>query len=319
MNAPEQQSPEQQQGSSRSMRLAVVGIVLVALLGVVAFVSRGHESPAGNGAHDRGASQALANGVFTLWVIAMIVGALMLAYTMSIKKRDSTRADFRVKPLLMSLLFFAGVVIALVFAYNHLGNRHQVQPQTPKINFGTTKGKKDNGKLKDLNNPHSPAFQWPIAAGIFALILGVSLTALIASKRRRDKLVREVTLHQELMSLLDDTLDDLRAESDPRRAVIAAYARMEKILGAHGYARRPSEAPGEYLSRVLVDLRITEEATSKLTSLFERAKFSEHAIGPEAKEEAIDALVELREQLRVIDRFEDAPELHPTEIPGGAT
>ena len=34
--------------------------------------------------------------------------------------------------------------------------------------------------------------------------------------------------------VLDETLDDLRAETDPRRAVIAAYARMERALAAFG-------------------------------------------------------------------------------------
>ena len=33
-------------------------------------------------------------------------------------------------------------------------------------------------------------------------------------------------------SLLDDALDDLRAEADPRRAIIAAYARLERVLAA---------------------------------------------------------------------------------------
>ena len=38
--------------------------------------------------------------------------------------------------------------------------------------------------------------------------------------------------------MLDETLDDLRNEADPRKAVIAAYARMEKILAGHGLGRR---------------------------------------------------------------------------------
>jgi hypothetical protein len=38
-----------------------------------------------------------------------------------------------------------------------------------------------------------------------------------------DKLVAE------LAALLDDTLDDLRAEPDPRRAIVAAYAHMELV------------------------------------------------------------------------------------------
>lgn len=310
-------SEPERQPWSRSTRLALVGIALTILLGVVAFVSKGHVSPAGTDAHNRGASQALANVVFTLFVIAMVVGALLLVYMQSARKRDSRRAEFRLKPLLMSLAFFAAVVIAMVFAYHHLGNNKGIQQRGKSLSGNKAAHSKSKKKLKVPANPQTPSFNWYLAGGIFALIFALSLTTLIASNRRRSKIVREVTVTQELMAMLDETLDDLRNEADPRKAVIAAYARMERILAAHDLARRPSEAPLEYLARVLVDLRVTEEAVSKLTSLFERAKFSEHEIGVDAKEEAIDALVTLRDQLRVIDRYVDPPELHPTEVPSG--
>lgn len=307
-----------QQRSSRSMRLTIVGIVLIVLLGIVALVSRGHVSPAGGGAHDRGASQALANGVFTLWIIAMLVGVGLLGYTMSVKKRDSKRETFRIKPLLFSLLFFAAVVIGMVIGFNKLGNKNQRQLQAP-VAIGTKHLKKgDKTKLEKALNPHDPSFNWYIAGGVFAAIFGLSLTALIASQRRRSKLVREITATQELLAMLDETLDDLRNEADPRKAVIAAYARMEKILAGHGLGRRPSEAPLEYLGRVLTELRVSEDAVTKLTALFERAKFSEHEIGPEAKDEAIDALLELRDQLRAVNDPREKPALLPEEVPGGA-
>jgi hypothetical protein len=311
-------SEPERQSSSRSMRLVVVGIVLTVLLGIVALVARGHESPAGNGAHDRGASQMLADATFTIWILAMIAGALMLAYTLSVKKRDKRAEEFRIKPLLVSLLFFAAVVIGMVFAYNQLGSPKPRQ-QNALAHIGKGASKADKAKIEKAKNPQSPSFTWEIAAGIFALVFALSATALVASHRRRSKLVKEITVTQELMAMLDETLDDLRNEADPRKAVIAAYARMEKILAAHDLPRKPSEAPLEYLQRVLVDLSVTEDAVSKLTALFERAKFSEHEIGPEAKEEAIDALVELRDQLRVLDRYEDPPALLPSEVPGGAT
>lgn len=314
MNAPGQQS------SSRTMRLAIVGIALIVLLGIVALVSRGHVSPAGNGAHDRGASQALANAVFTLWIIAMIAGVGLLAYMLSVKKRDTGRESFRIKPLLLSLCFFAAVVIGLVFAYNHIGKANPTQPRINPARLGPTHvSKGDRAKLQKALNPHEPSFNWYIAAGVLAAIFGLSITALIASSRKRSKLVREITATQELLAMLDETLDDLRNEADPRKAVIAAYARMEKILAGHGLGRRASEAPLEYMHRVLIDLRVSEDAVAKLTSLFERAKFSEHAIGPEDKGEAIDALVELRDQLRAINEPVDKPALRPEEIPGGAT
>lgn len=308
-------APPERQSSPRTMRFVIVGIVLTLLLGIVALVSRGHESPAGNGAHDRGASQGLANVVFTLWILAMIAGAILLAYTLSLKRKEKTKEEFRIKPLFTSLLFFAAVVIAMVFLYNNIGKKNPQQRINPAA-LGTKKLKKsDRAKLEAAKNPGSPAFQWEIAAGIFAIIAGLGVTALIASHRRRQKLVREITVAQELLAMLDETLDDLRAETDPRKAVIAAYARMEKILAAHDLARRPSEAPLEYLRRVLTELRVTEDAVTKLTTLFERAKFSEHEIGPEAKEEAIDALVSLRDDLRVIDNPVEKPQLRPQDVP----
>jgi heme/copper-type cytochrome/quinol oxidase subunit 4 len=302
--------PDEQQQSSRSMRLVVVGIVLAVLLGIVALVARGHESPAGSSSADRGASQGLANIVFTLWILAMIAGALLLAYTLSLKKRDRTRGEFRIKPLLFGLLFFGAVVIGLVFAYGQLGDQANRRPRVPPTALGNQHLKKgDRKKLEKALNPHSPSFNWEIAAGVFALIFALGATALIASHRRRSKLIRETTVAQEIMEMLDETLDDLRNETDPRKAVIAAYARMEKILAANDLPRQASEAPLEYLERVLIELRVTEEAVTKLTALFQRAKFSEHQIGPEAKGEAIDALVTLRDQLRVLNEPKDRPDL----------
>ena len=142
------------QQSSRSMRLTIVGIVLIVLLGIVALVSRGHVSPAGGGAHDRGASQALANGVFTLWIIAMLVGVGLLAYTMSIKRGDSKRETFRIKPLLFSLLFFAAVVIGMVIGFNKLGNKNPRQPQAP-VAIGTKHLKKGD-KTEARESAESP-------------------------------------------------------------------------------------------------------------------------------------------------------------------
>ena len=60
-----------------------------------------------------------------------------------------------------------------------------------------------------------------------------------------------------LADVLEETLDDLRAEQDPRRAVIAAYARMERALAAYGLPRNPSEAPDEYLQRIFADLEVS--------------------------------------------------------------
>ena len=60
----------------------------------------------------------------------------------------------------------------------------------------------------------------------------------------------------ELLAAVDLSLEDIENDPDPRRAVIRAYARMERALGSYGLARRPSETPLEYLARALTSLRV---------------------------------------------------------------
>ena len=102
--------------------------------------------------------------------------------------------------------------------------------------------------------------------------------------------------------MLDESLDDLRAEPDPRRAVIAAYARLERALAAYGLPRDPAEAPLEYLSRMLGELSVSARRPRGSPTLFERAKFSQHEVGPEMKEQAIDALEQVRDDSAAAER-----------------
>ncbi len=102
----------------------------------------------------------------------------------------------------------------------------------------------------------------------------------------------------DLASSIGDAIDDLEAEPDARRAVIAAYARMESVLARHGLRRRASETPVEYLRRILLGLTARADAVVRLTDLFELAKFSRHDITASMKGEAIGALLEIRDDLQ---------------------
>ena len=52
--------------------------------------------------------------------------------------------------------------------------------------------------------------------------------------------------------------------------MIAAYARLERVLAGHGLPRKPAEAPLEYLGRMLVDCRCPTGLHARLTELFEK-------------------------------------------------
>jgi hypothetical protein len=72
---------------------------------------------------------------------------------------------------------------------------------------------------------------------------------------------------------------------------------MEAGLAAAGLPRRPSEAPFEYAARVLETAFARPASVHRLTGLFERAKFSHHAIGQADRDQAIAALRAVRQEL----------------------
>ena len=138
---------------------------------------------------------------------------------------------------------------------------------------------------------------------IVLALLAIAIAAWDLSHRARRRRLEPLAepLVPALADVLEETLDDLRAEADPRRAVIAAYARMERALAAYGLPRNAAEAPDEYLQRIFADLEVSRRATSRLTALFTWAKFSSHDVAPEMKQEAIEALEAVREELRAAE------------------
>ena len=89
-------------------------------------------------------------------------------------------------------------------------------------------------------------------------------------------------------------LDALRREPDPRRAIIVAYAAMERSLSHAGLGRHSWEAPIEYLRRVLAGAMGAPRDVQTMTHLFEVAKFSEHPVDESMRSDAIGALERIR-------------------------
>lgn len=141
--------------------------------------------------------------------------------------------------------------------------------------------------------------RWDEVVVVLAALAAVGVAAAVARRRVRVAPLRLRRAERQAVSLaLDESLDDLRAEPDLRRAIVAAYARMERALAAGGLPRRPAEAPLEYLGRALLELETSAESVRRLTELFEWAKFSQHEPEPRMRDEAIDALAAVRDELR---------------------
>jgi hypothetical protein len=277
---------------------------VLALVAIVAVAATG--SVPGTTSDTRRPPDVLFDTVFSLLAVALIPAAVLLVYGLA--QRREVSAEYqrirRRNHVLVLLLFLVPVAFYLhglpkygqPTAEPGLAHGHPVTPGTPPTTPDGTQ--------------YEPRFAWLPVTVILTLLAGAAL-AWYLSSRRKTRRERDLDVTETLASALDDTLDDLRAEADPRRAVIAAYARLERALATQGFGRRPAETPEELLSRVLGRLEVTDDSIRRLTDLFERAKFSQHEVDSGMKEEAIAALEQVRDELRAAEaqRAEQAPRI----------
>jgi hypothetical protein len=281
--------------NARGTRLVLVGVGLFALLMIVAFASRaGFRTGGASSAPSQKYLDYAFSVFFVLWLLAIPVAA----YAWYLRGQEVIGAGaFKRRPFLqtISIVLVFGVITYVV---RRLHGLHGLNPfHRGRLGAASPKG--------GLHHPGAtqvePHFRWPVLVA-FALLFVAAAVVYVVSRRRRRRRVELVledpAVRAELAQAISDAIDDLEAEPDARRAVIAAYARMEAVLARHGLPRRPSETPWEYLGRVLIDLRARAEPVRRLTSLFERAKFSRHEIDAPMKREAIGALVDIRDDLR---------------------
>jgi hypothetical protein len=194
--------------------------------------------------------------------------------------------------ILVFMAVFTGIGY-FVITHGHFRERLQKQ----QAQQGQTRTRRPL-PLKALPARHAH-FQWPLAFGLGALVLLGGVWVVVRRDRRPEPPAPGGSVEEELARAIGSTIDDLRRERDARRAVIAAYANMERILASHGLARSRAEVPYEYLARVLRVLQVSESAVRSLTELFEYAKFSPHEIDEAMKEQAIESLVAVKEDLEL--------------------
>lgn len=276
-------------GPALATLAAVLGLVVL-----VAVASRGDTSFVA-GDESRRPSHLLIDTLVSLWIVMMAFGAvgavwLLLARKQSRYESAKQRRESRKRNLLAMIVFFAALVILLRVAENRLG---EGEGQEGRATVASRSATDQDG---DRYDP-----QFALLPVLVVLVLGIGAAGafLLADRARRRAMPPfDAGLVEALADVLDESIDDLRSEPDARKAVVAAYARLERALAAYGLPRRAAEAPAEYLDRILAGLQVSPGSIRRLTALFERAKFSQHDVDTGMKEEAIEALVTAREELR---------------------
>ena len=277
--------------------------------------------PSGHGSTNRGRWRLLPAGVAVVLLALVAVGSLRGPLGTG-RGRPSYPADLIDSLLLLLVLaILAGAVLGVIALWpgrnlgrvrrGPAGSWNLILPMAAILLvwlfrdlFGLGGGERDPAPTTTI--PSASTLEVPdpppasgvvplIVAGLaLAAMVGIVVAQLMADRRRRRP---PRTPAERLVELLDDTLEDLEREPDPRRAVIGAWARMEAGLAAAGLPRHPSEAPFEYAARVLETALARPGSVHRLTGLFERAKFSHHDIGQGDRDQAIAALRAVRQEL----------------------
>ncbi len=302
---------QESSGRARSPRAGVaVPVLLVLILTAIVAIAAAGSTPSGSG-RSTSPSDALLDTVFSLMIVALVVGLGVVVYAF-LHWREIEWSEPRRQYGLRSLAAFLAFAFALVLYVRARGLHLAFDPEQTPLDRGQN-GAPPPGLDAGSDPGYTFAFAWlPVLAVLVLAAIGVA--AFVLSARRRRPSPREATLATELASALDLSLDDLRAEADPRRAVIAAYARLERVLAAHGEARRAADTPEEHVSRVLSHLAVDPRAVRRLADLFVQAKFSPHEVDDRMKGDAIRALEQVRDELRAAVE-EPAVAPAPTEVP----
>ena len=90
---------------------------------------------------------------------------------------------------------------------------------------------------------------------------------------------------------------DLESIIDPREAVIACYAQMRRAAVSAGTKLDDSDTPVETLGRLLRRHRVSKSSSTRLTELFQKARFSPHQIDESMRREALEALEAVRAEM----------------------
>jgi hypothetical protein len=274
----------------RLLPLGAAVIVLLALAGIAS-----HGRPLAAGGRGSGPTATFFDYVATTLVLVAIVMLAVVAYAV-LGQRFAGGPPRRGHWHLVSMLLSLAGAIAIATLLLHTGfvkrfqkaaGRHPVRQQ----------GAATPTQAATQRNVRDPNLRWD-EIGIFVVLIAGTMVVLIARRQtKRTPRPWRIGRNEAVSLAIDESIDDLRNDPNLRRAIVAAYARMELALGRAGLARHPAEAPFEYVERALVSLDTSSASVHRLTALFESAKFSQHEPESTMRDEAIDALIAVRDEL----------------------
>ncbi len=147
---------------------------------------------------------------------------------------------------------------------------------------------------------HPPGSSWPVFA-LFAVVAMAAFALTWYHRRSRSPVPVFATPAPEPAAPLADALaageEALRADVDPRTAIIGCYAAMERSLAEAGSPAAAADTPAEVLARATAGGLVQSSWAGTLTGLFRRARYSRHPMTEADRATALGALAQVRADL----------------------
>ncbi len=264
-----------------NLRRRVIAIALVGWIGVVVVgAGRAPDSDEWISVPDLGAVGVAIFGLFVLVALAMLVFL-----------RPKDRAGFfprpKQSPWAWVLVAIVVVLVAIAFGPRELPGSGEAGEPGPVLiaeQGDITAGEDEGGGTT--------------GSDVAALLLVFVIVGAVLLRSRRHS-IRATTgvadqaselLEEDLAAAIDEATDHLQFTAEPRMAVLASYASLERAFAERGWRRQPAETPAEYLARVLAAVPLLAAPAVQLGLLYELARFSDHPITDNDRQRAAGAL-----------------------------
>ena len=295
--------------SRRRLLLAALGLAVTVLITLVVLAARSSSLQAGDGPPNAGPVIAIVHVIEIVGIALEVLAILILIVVFRLARRrdeddddepyqEPVRVHWLVR--LLSSLLPPLVLTALIVAITRSRPVDRPLELAPIGDFGASPG--SGGFVEQVVTNLGLSWWEVLIAVVLAIVAFVAILrafrtyrAPVSTPDEEPEVLRQTSA---LASAVGAGLRDARLEPDPRRAVITAYATMERMLAAQGWPRREVEAPLEYMTRLFAERNVRADALATLTELFELARFSHHVISPATKERAIGALTVIDQELR---------------------
>lgn len=236
---------------------------------------------------------------YYLVALLEIVGLIALVLATVARRREDELDESSTQGLWWSRALALLLLLGLLLLSGPLADR---LPE-PLSRHNIELGEPPQGDEEPRSDDTARGFASPALGVFFTVLLALLIVGLVAALffmfSREEKPAPPPQEHptDQLTEEVEAGIDDLESIRDPRRAVIACYARMQRLLPSAGIVSRASDTPFELLTRILEQRNLARRSITALTESFERAKFSRHSIGESTRDEALIALRDIRDQL----------------------